>query len=254
MEAGRFDVAEARVNKAYEAAHAGRRGQLLAAMTFERAGVHLARGHVTTARQWYRQGVDLYRLHGPTQRRRLCYNGLARSLALLGDAAEARGAFKAIGDSDLKIAYPHELLTSAWVLTAEGRLGEALDVLDHTYEVAVKAGARGCAMQAIHTIARLGRPERAIDRSEALAPGLEGELHATRADHVRALVARDGGALAAVARRFETIGAILEAAEAHGTAPECSPGTAPSAPPARQPCNRDVWLRCARVRQRRHWL
>ena len=129
MEAGRFRDAEARVDQAYEVAHGGRRGQLLAAMAFERAGVHLARGRVAAPASGTARASTSTPCTAPRSASGSVTMAWPRSLALLGDVEGARATFEAIGDSDLKISSAQELLTSAWVLTAEGRLAEALDAL-----------------------------------------------------------------------------------------------------------------------------
>src|SRR5205807_1590041 len=67
---------------------------------------------------------------------------------------------------------------------------------------------------ALHCRARIDHPAEVLDRLEALAVTIEGELAVGRAAHVRALAAGDADELAEVSAAFERMGADLLAAEA----------------------------------------
>jgi DNA-binding NarL/FixJ family response regulator len=70
------------------------------------------------------------------------------------------------------------------------------------------------AVDALHALARTGRPRDALARIVMLAEHVEGELTVTRVRHVQGLVGRDAPTLAEVSHGFEALGALLLAAEA----------------------------------------
>jgi ATP/maltotriose-dependent transcriptional regulator MalT len=68
--------------------------------------------------------------------------------------------------------------------------------------------------EALHDLARLGRPAEALPRLRELATLVEGDMAPTRAEHAAALVDGDAAALGRIATAFESMGAWLLAAEA----------------------------------------
>jgi DNA-binding CsgD family transcriptional regulator len=79
-------------------------------------------------------------------------------------------------------------------------------------------GARTNASLALHTMARLGRPEQAAARMHQLDGHLQGPLLMARVAHVAALDAGDAAGLVEAGEAFERVGSLLCAAEAFADA------------------------------------
>ena len=86
-------------------------------------------------------------------------------------------------------------------------------MLDRAADDGIANGMRTCAAFALHSLARIGAPELAVQRLEALATDSDTGLIGLRAAHTRALVDGNAAALDEVSTEFEAMGAILLAAE-----------------------------------------
>lgn len=173
-------------------------------------------GQMESALSWYRIASEHFRVTGQMSRLRWTYAGTARAAATAGRVDEA---LDALDHLDALTAAPGlnavlETDARAWIRSAQGDPAAARDLLDAAIDPAIEVGNRTAAVVALHSLARLGAPERAAARMAALRPELEGPLLIARADHVVALVDGTGPALSEVADRFEAVGALLFAAEA----------------------------------------
>jgi DNA-binding CsgD family transcriptional regulator len=168
---------------------------------------------------------------------------LAATAALAGDAAGARSTLEeavARRSDANRIFEPWIALDAAWVLVAEGRLGDAVGQALAAADQARDAEQRGFEVVAAFDVARLGRPELVTERLADLAVLVEGPLAALCAQASRALGGRDVPRLFDAARDAERLGGYLLAAElataaaARGSA-ERGPGAAAHmAEPARR--------------------
>jgi DNA-binding CsgD family transcriptional regulator len=220
-QAGLLEEAEQLAAAMHGMAVESQRGPAIAAMALQRGLVASERGQPRTAAKWFGRALPLYDRDGPAQRRRFPLAGLVHAWATLGDVSAARVAERsllAIDDSVLRFTRPTELCARALLAAADKRPADALALLDDAIGIAESSGERTGLALAVHTYARLGYPERAVDRAAALRLDVEGELLAARCDHVVAADAHDPAALADVAARFAACGARLYGAEAYADA------------------------------------
>jgi DNA-binding CsgD family transcriptional regulator len=141
---------------------------------------------------------------------------LARALAIGGTLPEAR---QALGEATARlrpstvVLEPELRLTEAWVAAADGAINEARQATQRAAALAAESGQLTLEARALHTAVRFG-DRKAAARLAELATLVDGPFAAVAADHARALAADDGGALDAVAARFEGLGLVLDAADA----------------------------------------
>ncbi len=177
-------------------------------------------GDQARAVEWYDRSSALWREVRVLRRLRWTYAGAAGALATLGQLDEARrrlaelDELEASGRGAPGLNEGLVVDNKAWVLALGGALPAARDLLDASADAAVAIGQRTCAMVNLHSLARLGAPERAVDRAAALRDECQGDLLLARADHIGALHRADADGLDEVAARFGAIGARLFAAEA----------------------------------------
>jgi len=112
---------------------------------------------------------------------------------------------------------PYIELSRAWLLAAQDRTAEAAERC-LTLAAALEHAAKPLAVEVAHAAVRLGRAGDAVALLDRLAEVVDGPLAGVAARHAQALVAGDGGRLAAVAGELEETGATLVAAEAHRSA------------------------------------
>jgi DNA-binding CsgD family transcriptional regulator len=173
---------------------------------------HLTAGRARTARRWLREAVAVSRsnrLEGP-----LCaaLGGLAITDAYLG-ADRSVGTYLdvvPVGGN----AQPLTLQATAWAMQAKGEYAPALRQLSDAADAAAGAGQVALAAAILHDMARLGAPERAMDRLAAIACDTDSPMIAIRVDYVRGALRGDADLLASVSASFAATGAYLFAAEA----------------------------------------
>jgi DNA-binding CsgD family transcriptional regulator/DNA-binding MarR family transcriptional regulator len=184
-------------------------------------GFQLARsvgehGDVDTAVRHARAAAAHFRELGRPALLEPCLVGVVVALALAGRADEAATALVELDELGLRRSYytVEVLRARAWVALARGDLAEARDHLDRAVDLGQRIGDHVGALDAAHTLARIGHARRVRDRAAAIAGLIEGPLAAARLDHVTGLADRDDTALDAVSHAFEAMGAHLLAAEA----------------------------------------
>jgi DNA-binding CsgD family transcriptional regulator/DNA-binding transcriptional ArsR family regulator len=175
-------------------------------------------GRLLTGRNRFVEGAGLAEVHGFAGPQRMALSGVACLSAMLGDLATARDAL-ARRDGLPKFAFlgPEQLLADAWVAVTDGRRSEAIAMFD-----AAAGDARAtCHVTAeswlLHDRLRVAGPDGTARLSE-LAAASESPLLAARARHADAVVAGDPELLAAAGHDFESLGALLVAAEAYTSA------------------------------------
>jgi DNA-binding CsgD family transcriptional regulator len=101
----------------------------------------------------------------------------------------------------------------AWSAIASGDLRTGSDRLLAAADAAAMSGESGLEILALHDLVRIGNASQ-VDRLDRVASAVQGPLSGLRAAHGRALAAGDVRGLGEVAERFESIGALVFAAEA----------------------------------------
>ncbi len=183
--------------------------------------VHLARGALAQGRPdttlgWSgraSQAIDAHRFEGL---RPINAAIRAAALGLLGDASASAAAADDVdrltsGFGALAVELP---LGRAWALVAAGDLSSARVLLLAAADEAEARGFVPAAGWLLHDAARLGAADAVATRLATLGAASDSDLLRVRAEHAAGLVSGDGEQLAAAADRFETIGAVLLAAEA----------------------------------------
>lgn len=105
-----------------------------------------------------------------------------------------------------------------WALAAGGRILEAAELATEQGRLTLDRDLTVFGAQLLHDAARLSRPEPVAPDLRAIASQVGGALIPALADHAEALVAHDGGTVAAVAERFASIGSPLLAVESSAQA------------------------------------
>lgn len=214
--AGNFKDAEETAVEQYAIAIEQRSTEAQAYFAFQSAKGVSDRGHVTRALKSGREAAAGFRQLGRPILLEPCLAEVVISLAVAGRADEAAEVFASLQALELSPSYyPVDVLRArAWVDIAQGRLVEARDTLRRAAKLGEDRTDRVGAVEALHLLARIGRPADALPSMERLAPEIDGQLSAARLAHVRALTQRDAGALEQVCADFERMGADLLAAEA----------------------------------------
>ncbi len=158
---------------------------------------------------------------------------LAEAKALLGDEAGATEAMHK-ADAGLTRGSSRYLCdidrTRPWVAVAKGELSQATDLARLAVAGARDRGDRYFELWSLHELVRLGGAKEAAPSLLSLAPHIDGDWPEAFVVHARSLVSADGEGLLAAADHFESIGALVHAAEA---ATEASIALREAARPAR---------------------
>lgn len=214
---GRFSEAETLAMEYYQQGLAERSTEEQAFFCWHLALVVGERGRVQTAARHAREGIALFRELGRPHYVAECLIGLALALALGQQADAAAETLAALDDLDVSdtVFKPVERMQArAWTAAAAGDLPTAHRLLAQAADDGDRIGDRMGEMAALHGLARLGRARAVIDRIEALAESIEGDLAPARAAHARALAREDADGLQSVSETFWAMGADLLAAEA----------------------------------------
>lgn len=214
--AGRLDEAEQLLAVAWESATEQHAVHAQAWFGLLYGIVMSNRGRIASALQWYERSSACFAASELRGRQQWPLAGALHSSALLGRADHARLYDEQLLAIDSCVRFNHVMMEDAraWALAANGELERARDLLDVAADEGIAERSRATASVALHSLARLGAPERAEERLALLAEQCQGRLIPARSAHVQALVAGDAAALSAAAATFEDIGALLLAAEA----------------------------------------
>lgn len=218
MYAGRHAAALQLATGRYQHALAGHADALQGQWALAVGQLELFAGRIATAPRWLREAVVLIEQHSPTLGR----YGAAYALVFAAEAEALAGNLAAV---ESLAARADELLPAGallsnrqrpvvWAAAARGELASARDLAMASAGALAAAGACLWELMAYHDVARLGDPQRVVERLRHRAITFEGELAGWYIRHVDALVARNGPALEEVAAGFAGCGATLLAAEA----------------------------------------
>jgi ATP/maltotriose-dependent transcriptional regulator MalT len=139
---------------------------------------------------------------------------LARAAAVTGDVSTAQSTLDACADAPRMKTYEPEFeLAVAAIYAAQLRMGDAADHAAWAAEVAADHSEWNVALAGYHDAARYGAARHVLIPMREAAAHVDGTLAWCYLDHASALAAQDPVALDEAARRFETHGATLFAAE-----------------------------------------
>jgi DNA-binding CsgD family transcriptional regulator len=174
------------------------------------------RGEVEDSVRYAREAEILFRELGRPALREQSLVEVVVSLALSGRRQEAQEALAELDGLHLpRSYYAVEILRArAWAEIANGSLADARHHLEQAVTIGERIGDHIGALDALHTLARLGHAHQVSARATRVASHIEGRLAKTRLANIRALEARDWRGLETAARSFAEMGAHLLAAEA----------------------------------------
>ncbi|HLQ52997.1 MAG TPA: LuxR C-terminal-related transcriptional regulator [Streptosporangiaceae bacterium] len=219
-EAGRLADAEqlARAGAEIVASHRVPIAQIFFAANLGR--VATLQGRVATARRYYAEAAGLAEANRFAGPRRLALSGLALAHAMLG---EADAAAQVLAERATVPAFgfrgPEQQLADAWTAIASRRPAEATDLFRAAAAQAASTGHRTTESWIWHDLMRTSGQDTSA-RLRELAAVCDSPLISARARHAVAARARDAAELAGAADDFESLGAILLAAEAAAGAAE----------------------------------
>jgi DNA-binding CsgD family transcriptional regulator len=140
---------------------------------------------------------------------------LVRAAAACGDVDAARAALAAAATGiRMKTYEPEDELAEAAALAAALQLNDAGERAAWAAGVAAAHGAWSAALTGYHDAARYGAARHVLIPAREAVGRVDGTLAWCYLDHATALAAGDAAALDEIARRFESHGALLFAAEA----------------------------------------
>jgi DNA-binding CsgD family transcriptional regulator len=174
-------------------------------------------GSPRTAAVHGRAAVALFRQLGQPQFESFALGALAQAEALSGDpdaATQALARLDALGLPPVRYYGVDLVVARAWAMVAARDLPAAIVLLKEAVGLGDEIGDLVGEAIARHTLARLGHACEVVDGLAALGTSVEGGLMAARVTHTSALAANDQEALAEVSVEFESMGAVLLAAEA----------------------------------------
>jgi DNA-binding CsgD family transcriptional regulator len=226
--AGRIREADALVEAGHEAALSAHADVARGAWCFLRGVLAVFRGRPHTAVASFRESdLLLGRFDFGLRRGVLIWLGMAEALRGQGAAAErVLEDAQRTNRSRARLYDADWARARAWALVAAGQLTAGDGATIEAANVAAKAERWTYEALALHDRARFGGAEGSdgdaavVGRLEELAGMVDGGLAPACADHARALVAQDGGALDAAAVTFAELGFDLFAAEAQAAAAE----------------------------------
>lgn len=178
-----------------------------------------AQGQLASAASHFRQAAALQRRLG--QPGLLRWNLAALALAtvqggLPDEAAAALVEYHRIGERPERLLDGDAVRAEAWLQMTRGRTPDALVLLATAARLAREAGAVTLEIECLHDQARLGDADSVLERLTDLDH--DSPASAVRIGHAAALANGSPDALVDAARRFETSGALLLAAEAQADA------------------------------------
>ena len=224
-ELGQLDEAQAIAQMGYDTSIAmrSRSGQGWFALMHGR--VALQTGDMTGARRWFGEASVLLNEVGWPGARRWASAGRILAAAAGGDAAGAVAAALELdrqGDGPARMMEADVVRARGWLAHVQvDELGRDR-LLDEAVEIAMEAGTFSLAVQAWHDIARFGRAALAAPVLADLAGRVDGRIAAVRARHAAALARQSSDELVRAGDEFESIGALLLAAEALAAASAAS--------------------------------
>jgi ATP/maltotriose-dependent transcriptional regulator MalT len=215
--AGRLHEAEALALREYEAGVAGGSIVVQAVFALHLARIEVVMGKVAAAARHAAEAGNLFRERQWRNLTRTALTQLALAHALGGSVDQARAVLAEVDALELPpddLNAVELLRARAWTDVAAGDVTSADRYLREAVAKAHERGDLVWESEALHDLARLGRPCEAVGRLRELVSQVEGDFAPIRAQHAAALAADDVPALGQVSTAFEARGAWLAAAEA----------------------------------------
>lgn len=217
---GRLDEAEELLNLAWAGASEQQALHAQGWLALFFGNLMRLRGRPRSALQWYQRSNASFAaasLHG---RQRWPLAGAVSMAAVLGRPDDIARFTRQLDEIETCVVFNHILVEDAraWALVAGGDLEEARNLLDAAADTAIAESSRFTAAHTLASLARLGQPERAVERLRLLADTCQGRVIPAWARHAEALAQSDGDELAAAAATFVELGMVLNAAEAEADA------------------------------------
>jgi DNA-binding CsgD family transcriptional regulator len=219
--AGRLEEAGVAASQDYELAIAAGIEEGMGIFAGAAGGVALGRGEIQTAVRWFQEGAAGMRDFDPL-------GFLPWTLAFLGQAAGQAGdaptAGAAAEEAEARLRAGGHMfdvdvgLARAWAAAAGGELSRARSEAVGAADRGHAQGHDGFVLLALHDLTRLGDSVTAAPRLAALAATSDSAFARPCAEHAGGLVAGDTAALEHAATAFESMGALLRAAEAAAAA------------------------------------
>jgi DNA-binding CsgD family transcriptional regulator len=184
------------------------------AMTTGRA--HLLAGALADADRWFREAAARYADLALPANRRWCLYGSGWALALAGDVEAAEAMVqraRAIGPGYVQLMEPETKRAEAALALARGDRADAEQRLLAGADLAAERGLASQELAALHDLVRMGVTT-PVDRLQALAADVDGDLASACVRHGVALRDGDGPSLGRACESFAALGATLLAAEA----------------------------------------
>ncbi|MEU9889019.1 helix-turn-helix transcriptional regulator [Sphaerisporangium sp. NPDC051011] len=176
---------------------------------------HLTAGRPRTAIRWFREAAAISRAHAMAGRLRLAYAGLTMAHSCLADEAASRQAVEEMGRSaggSARQGLP--VVADAWNLAVTGYTGRAIELLLTAADGLESGGDFMLCAALLHDVARLGAPEPVVNRLKALEAATDSAMVAAFSLYAAGSALSDPAVLLRASAAFESLGAMLYAAEA----------------------------------------
>lgn len=214
--AGRLVEAEELARRAMDPAN-DQIGDVIATYEHLLGMVLLDQGRAHAAERPLRDALTFNREHADPGPLRWCLGGLVLAHAHTGELEMARAAMDeldAFGPTWMTM-FDLDLNERgrAWLAVQEGDEIRGRKLLEAAASAARGRDSAFTEAVLLHDLVRLGEPDIAVDRLQALAEVVEGPLVGVFAEHATALASGDCAGLEMAATRFEDFGALLLAAE-----------------------------------------
>jgi len=141
---------------------------------------------------------------------------LAQSYSALGrvePGAKMMAEVKTRFGRHVAVFGPQLKIAESWLTAAEGNVSAAIELALEAARIASESGQQAIEMLALHDAVRFG-DQTSLDRLVEVATATGGRLAATIAAHASAVRDRDAAGIVAASEQFESIGALLSAADA----------------------------------------
>jgi DNA-binding NarL/FixJ family response regulator len=181
-----------------------------------RADVLLMRGRPRSALRLLRDVAGVMRQHTTGGFLGWCLSQQVEAAALLGDHRAARVALEEALRQKEGAVHLFDGAASrsrAWCHAAEGAWSRAAAELMEVAERLTGDGELSEAVHSLHDALRLGAGTAALQKLNGLLPEVDGRLAGATRLHVGALLHQDPAQMESAALAFESLGALLEAAE-----------------------------------------
>lgn len=192
----------------------------IAALSFAIGQIHQVRGEIVAARRHLAEGASLLREHDRNGYLPWCLAELAYVEVLgghLDDASAIVEELDRVDRHELRLFWPR-VDTAKAVLAGLDEPETAVSRLVEIASAAVADGHLVLASMALHDGIRFGGAAAVAEPLARIAIASDSALVSAYAAHARGAAANDGSSLDAASRTFESMGALLDAAEASSRA------------------------------------